>query len=54
MGDLSSGNVETVDGSPVPPAEELEKEKARLDALRKTAWWYIMKGPELTETSEKR
>ena len=50
MGDLSSEKAESTDGRPVPPAAELEKEKARLDALRKIAWWYIMKGPELAKT----
>lgn len=47
MGDFSSDSAESVDGKPLPAAAELEAEKARLDALRKITWHYVMKGEKL-------
>ena len=47
MGDFSSDSAESVDGKPLPAAAELEAEKARLDALRKITWQYVMKGEKL-------
>ena len=47
LGDLSSDKAESIDGNPLPPESEIQAAKAKMDALRKITWHYVMKGERL-------